>query len=325
MKSSGKKVLVTGGHGFIGHRVVKTLVERGHTPVVTDTHTNYGVMPATEIQYLIQERIKPILNVETYNFDIRYRDSMELMFDIVKPDLVIHLASYPRQKLVRQDPIPAAEVMCQGLLVTLTQAIKHKVQRFVFVSSSMVYGSFTDDVKETDECNPQGQYGILKLAGEQLVKDASRDTDLPFTIIRPSAVYGPLDVKDRVVAKFMTQAILGESLRVNGANECLDFTYVDDAAEGIVSAAFSPNTKNKIYNITKSHSRSLLEAAELAVSIAGAGTIEVNGRDLDFPSRGSLNIDAARRDFGFNPKIDVEQGFRLYHAWLSNTNFWRNT
>jgi nucleoside-diphosphate-sugar epimerase len=108
----------------------------------------------------------------------------------------------------------------------------------------------------------------------------------------------------------------GETLKVNGANETLDFTYVDDAADGIAAAAVSANTNNKTYNITKSHSHSLLAAAELAVRIVGSGSIEVRDKDADFPSRGALNIDAARQDFAFNPKIDIEEGFARYYEWL---------
>jgi nucleoside-diphosphate-sugar epimerase len=136
-------------------------------------------------------------------------------------------------------------------------------------------------------------------------------------------VYGPLDVEDRVIAKFMLTAMRGSTLRVNGANETLDFTYVEDAADGIVAAALSANTTNKTYNITKSHSRTLLDAANLAVKIAGNGTIEIKDKDADFPSRGALNIDAARRDFGYDPKVDVEEGFQKYYDWLSNSVYWQ--
>jgi nucleoside-diphosphate-sugar epimerase len=120
----------------------------------------------------------------------------------------------------------------------------------------------------------------------------------------------------------MLTAMRGGVLNVNGAGETLDFTYVDDAADGIVAAALSENTNNKTYNITKSHSRTLLEAAELAVKYAGKGSINVRDKDADFPSRGALNIDAARRDFGFNPKVDVEEGFERYYDWLKNSPFW---
>jgi nucleoside-diphosphate-sugar epimerase len=129
-------------------------------------------------------------------------------------------------------------------------------------------------------------------------------------------------VEDRVIAKFMLTAMRGGMLKVNGANETLDFTYVEDAAKGIAAASLSDNTNNKTYNITKSHSRTLLDAANLAVQIVGKGSIEVKDKDIDFPSRGALNIDAARRDFNYDPKVDVEEGFQMYYRWLSDSPFW---
>jgi nucleoside-diphosphate-sugar epimerase len=83
------------------------------------------------------------------------------------------------------------------------------------------------------------------------------------------------------------------------------------------------NAKNKTYNITKSHSTTLLEAATLAIKIAGRGTVEVRNKDADFPSRGALNIAAARGDFGFDPQVDVEEGFRRYHAWFKSSSYWK--
>jgi nucleoside-diphosphate-sugar epimerase len=239
-----------------------------------------------------------------------------------KPEIVIHMASFPRQKVVNVSPAWGSRVMMEGLINVLESAKRHKVSKVLYISSSMVYGDFTDDVTENAVCNPIGQYGIMKLTGEHLVKDYTRRGSFNYTIIRPSAVYGPLDVEDRVVAKFMLGAMRGNVLKVNGATETLDFTYVDDAAAGIVAAALSENTTNKTYNITKSHSVSLSQAADMIVDIVGTGSIEIRDKDADFPSRGALNIDAARRDFGFDPKVDVREGFENYYTWLKNSVYW---
>ena len=212
--------------------------------------------------------------------------------------------------------------MSTGLINLLESAKRNRIKRFTYISSSMVYGDFEDQVTEDYDCKPQGQYGILKLAGEWLVKDYARRGGFDYTVIRPSAVYGEWDVEDRVVSKFMLTAMRGGVLKVNGAEETLDFTYVEDAAKGIVQATLSPKAKNNTYNITKSHSHSLLDAANLAVTIAGKGSIECKDKDSDFPSRGALNIDAARRDFDFNPTVDVEEGFRRYYNWFKESKFW---
>jgi nucleoside-diphosphate-sugar epimerase len=316
------KILVTGGMGLIGHHVVAKLESLGHEVCITDTHTNYGIIPQDEIEYLMKERKKKIKTPFVYRFDICDQRNMNWLFASQKFDIVIHMASFPRQKVVNADPIVGSRVMSEGLLNLCELSKKYNVKKFVYISSSMVYGTFPDDVTEDYNCKPQGQYGILKLAGERIVEDYTRRNCFSHVIIRPSAVYGPLDVEDRVIAKFMLTAMRGGMLKVNGAGETLDFTYVEDAAEGIVRAALSENTNNKTYNITKSHSRSLLYAAELAVKIVGKGTIEVRGKDADFPSRGALNIEAARTDFGFDPKVDVEEGFEKYYEWLSNSPFW---
>ena len=318
-------ILVTGGLGLIGHNVVKRLQDQGHLVSIMDIKTNYGIIPQDEIEYLMAERRKKIdVDSYIYEHDISDAESVDHIFNVEQPEIVIHMASFPRQKVVNADPAWGSRVMSEGLLNLLEASNKYEVRKFIYISSSMVYGNFSNDVKEDYDCKPQGQYGILKLAGEWLVKDYTRRTNLVHTIIRPSAVYGPLDVEDRVISKFLLRAMRGDTLGVNGANETLDFTFVDDAADGIVAASLSDNTENKTYNITKSHSVTLLEAANLAVKIVGKGNVEVRSRDLDFPSRGSLNIDAARRDFGYNPKVDVEEGFQIYYEWLSNSPFWKS-
>jgi len=315
------RFLITGGAGFIGHNVVKLLEYFGHECFIVDTCTDYGFVPQDELDYLITNR-KRKFRANIHYVDIRNPEMLDNMFRNFLPHAVIHLASFPRQKVVSANPAWGSEVMSTGLINLLESAKRNRIKRFTYISSSMVYGDFEDQVIEDYDCKPQGQYGIMKLAGEWLVKDYSRKSEFDYTIIRPSAVYGEWDVEDRVVSKFMLTAMRGGVLKVNGANETLDFTYVEDAAMGIVQATLSPNAKNKTYNITKSHSHSLLDAAKLAVAIAGNGTIECRDKDADFPSRGALNIDAAKQDFGFNPTVDVEEGFKRYHNWFKESEFW---
>lgn len=316
------KILVTGGLGLIGHNVVKKLEDIGYEVFITDTRTNYGIIPQAEIDYLISERLKLIKTTRIHRVDISDKDGVDWLFKFYKPDTIIHLASYPRQKVVNVDPALGSRIMSEGLLNLLESSIKYECSRILYTSSSMVYGDFKDFVTEDAICRPQGQYGIMKLAGEWLIKDYQRK-GLNHTIFRPSAVYGPLDVEDRVISKFLITAMRNGVLKVNGVNETLDFTYVDDAANGIVQSLSTDNTLNKTYNITKSHSKTLLAAAELAVKLAGSGTIEIREKDADFPSRGALDITAARNDFNFNPKIDIDEGFEIYYQWIKNSEYWK--
>jgi nucleoside-diphosphate-sugar epimerase len=317
------KILVTGGLGFIGHNVVSVLESQGHDVVITDTRATYGIIPQTEIDYLISERRKKIKTDRIYSIDIADLEGMDWLLRHHRPSVVIHLASFPRQKVVNAHPQWGSRSMSEGLLNLLEASAANQVQKFVYISSSMVYGDFEDiigiGVGESHATNPIGQYGIMKLAGEWLTRDYTRRTGMGHTVIRPSAVYGPLDVEDRVVSKFLMTAMNQGIIQVNGAAEELDFTYVDDAAQGIAQAAVSGDTWNTTYNLTRGRARSLQEAAQLAINIAQGGSMRVNAPDNNFPSRGQLNIQRARLDFGFEPAVDIEQGFRTYYEWLKNS------
>jgi len=320
------KILVTGGLGFIGHNVVAELEKSGHTVIVTDTRTTYGIVPQAEIDWLVAERKKKIQTDRIYAIDIADQDGMSWLLRTHQPGQVVHLASFPRQKVVNANPQWGSRSMSEGLLNLLEASVANQVQKFVYVSSSMVYGDFIDTtgdgITESHATNPQGQYGIMKLAGEWLTRDYTRHTGMAHTIIRPSAVYGPLDVEDRVVSKFLSTARRGGTIQVNGANESLDFTYVDDVARGIAEATVSDRTQNTTYNVTRGRARTLKESAQLAINIALQGQIQINQADVNFPSRGQLNIQQAQQDFNFEPSVDIEQGFRTYYEWLDNSVYW---
>ena len=317
------RAFITGGAGFIGHNVVRFLEQQGVECFGIDSRTNYGFVPPGELEYLIKERFRRIRSFPLVG-DIRH-DDIRMRIGTFNCNTIIHLASFPRQKVVSQNPVLASEVMSTGLINLLEAAVAHKIKRFVYISSSMVYGDFENDVSEDAVCNPIGQYGIMKYMGEKLVEDYARQYGFESVIIRPSAVYGELDVEDRVVSKFMLGAMRGDTLRVKGANEVLDFTYVEDAAWGIVQATLSSTAANKIYNITRSDQTlvTLEQAAKLAIGIAGQGRLEIQDRDLSFPKRGRLSIDRAVRDFAYQPKVDVEEGFRRYYEWFKKSAYWQ--
>jgi len=320
------KTFITGAAGFIGHNVVRFFEQQGIECFGADNFTTYGFIPQDELNYLLKERFNRIRAVPLVA-DIRNTNDIRTRISIFNCDTIVHLASFPRQKVVSQNPVEASQVMCTGLINLLEAArLNKKIRRFVYISSSMVYGDFDSDVTEDAVCNPIGQYGIMKYMGEKLVEDYARQYGFEYVIIRPSAVYGELDVEDRVVSKFMLAAMRGDVLKVKGAGEVLDFTYVEDAAQGIVQATLSANATNKIYNITRSSQKqyTLQQAAELAIDIAGCGTLEIQDRDSSFPKRGKLNVGRAMTDFEYSPKVDVEQGFQKYYDWLRSSVYWNN-
>jgi len=307
------KILVSGGLGFIGHEVVRYLA--GHDILVIDSMTNYDFIPQEQMLKLFQLRTGSNLNqVPTRNIDIRDRQAVNEAVINFQPDVVIHLASFPRQKVVLQNPSVASEVMSTGL-INLLEASKGVASKFVYISSSMVYGDFDDMVTEEHECNPRGQYAIMKYMGEKLVEDYSKYFD--YTIVRPSAVYGHNDVEDRVLSKFVLNVLRGKPIQVRGASEILDFTYVTDTAQGIALVALE-ECKHTIYNITRCQKEpvTLKQAAETVIELLGRGDIELEDRDLNFPSRGRLDISRAQQDLGYHPTVDFADGCKQYVDWM---------
>lgn len=331
MASKKKKlnICVTGGLGFIGAHVVVKLINEGHNVAILDTKTDYGLINAQELDAVMKERFYGIANRMTgsvklniYTIDVA-NPELSTLFEKEKFDAVIHLASFPRQKVVNSDPTSGSKVMSEGLLNLLELSRKTGVDRFCYISSSMVYGDFSDGVEEWEDVTPKGQYAIMKYAGELLVQDYTRQYGLNHTIIRPSAVYGPLDVCDRVISKFFHNAITDEKIVVNGKMEKLDFTFVNDVATGIVQATTSNKAKNETYNLTKSKGVTLYDAATMVKQIVGKGNIEVKQKDKDFPSRGSLSIEKAQADFDYNPVTNLNEGLVIYFNWLQNSAYWQ--
>ena len=306
-------ILVSGGLGFIGHEVVRLLGD--HNVMVIDSMTNYDFIPLDQMMKLFQLRQSDLRNqVPIRRIDVRDKAQVNTVFEEFKPDVVIHLASYPRQKVVLENPSVASEVMSTGL-INLLEASKKNVSKFVYVSSSMVYGDFDDLVDETEQCHPRGQYAIMKYMGEKLVEDYRKHFD--YTIIRPSAVYGPRDVEDRVLSKFVVGALNNETLSVRGVDEILDFTYVTDTAQGIALAS-TKDCKHAIYNVTRCELLpvTLAQAATTVIDIVGQGHWVEYAKDPNFPSRGRLCIARARTDLGYEPKVDFEQGCKQYVDWM---------
>jgi nucleoside-diphosphate-sugar epimerase len=293
---------------------------------VIDCLTNYGFVPKPELEYLAVERQKRF-DATVHEIDIREYTAVRAAFEKAgQVDGVIHLASFPRQKVVGQNPVWGGEVMCPALINLLELTKQNNIPKFVYISSSMVYGDFDNDVVEASPCRPIGHYGIMKYMGEKLVEDYTRRGAFDHVIIRPSAVYGEWDVEDRVVSKFMLGAMRGDVLKINGASEVLDFTYVEDTAQGIVLCATKPEANNQVFNITRSdpYTHNLTEAAELIIRIAGSGTIEIRGKDLDFPSRGRLSIERAVQVLGYRPAVGVEEGFNKYYRWFTESPYWHD-
>jgi|TARA_R110000868_G_scaffold285723_1_gene546202 nucleoside-diphosphate-sugar epimerase len=312
------KILVTGGKGFIGSKIVEML-SKDHKVTVVDNHDTYGIMTKEDLHKLLQWRTRnwKAENVSVIDGDILDRLVCLKAFSH-NPEIVIHLATYPRAKIVDEDPIVGIPKVINTTTNLLWHSEKWNVKKFVYVSSSMVYGDFVDGTKEDASTKPKNIYGEAKLTGERMVKLFAKRDGLNYNIIRPSGVYGPGDMPDRVVSKFFAKAMKNETITLHNGDNKVDFTYRQDAARGIVLAALS-SVANVSFNITAGNATSLRTLAETIIKITGSESdIEDIGNHKLYPMRGTLDISRAKDLLDYEPEFSLKQGLDSYYDWLQN-------
>jgi nucleoside-diphosphate-sugar epimerase len=187
----------------------------------------------------------------------------------------------------------------------------------IYFSSSMVYGNFDGAAVEEDrQCNPIGIYGALKYGAEKLVLAYNQVFSLPYTIIRPSALYGERCVSRRVGQAFIENALLGKTLTINGdGKDALDFTYIEDLIQGVILAIINKNAINETFNITYGNGRQFIELAEIVKSEFEKLDIKFNPRDGLMPERGTLSIEKAKNLLGYKPTFSIDIGYKNYINW----------
>jgi nucleoside-diphosphate-sugar epimerase len=324
----GKTIALIGGAGFIGHHLALEMVRRGATVHVIDglqVNNLLSLMNDTAAHRelytrMVNERLDLMrtAGVELHPQDARdYHALSRLLAHNIKPNVIVQLAAVAHANKSNKDPFSTFDHSLRTLENALDVARNLDLERFVFLSSSMVYGNFkTDTVDEEHPLNPIGIYGALKLSGEKIVIAYNQVFGMPYTIIRPSALYGARCVSRRVGQIFVETAFEGGKLRVDGDGaERIDFTYIDDLVDGICRAIGSPAAKNEIFNLTNGAARSIKELVGVIREHFPNIQVENVQRDHLMPFRGTLSVDKARQLFGYDPKNPIEVGFPKYIEW----------
>ena len=330
---SSKNILLVGGCGFIGHNLALYLKQLGHKPVIVDSLSVNNILSFVDNEIknkklyssILQNRIE-ILKKEDIQLiiqDARDYHAISKIYNDINPDIIIHLAAVSHANKSNKDPHSTFDHSFRTLENTLDFA-KNKKTHVIYLSSSMVYGNFdSKDVNEETPCKPIGIYGTLKYSGELLVKAYNQIFDLPYSIIRPSALYGERCVSRRVGQIFIENAIQGLDITINGdGNEKLDFTYIEDLIAGIGLCCEKENAKNQIFNLTYGHSRTISELIEILKQEFPNINIFYKEKEKFMPERGTLNVTKAKNLLGYNPTNAIETGYIKYISWYKK--FWKN-
>jgi nucleoside-diphosphate-sugar epimerase len=321
-----KYALITGGLGFIGSNLVKLLLKKKivNKCIILDSYTGYINPLKDSYKDFRKFRFENFNNIVVERGDAQ---DFRLVFKILKkykPIYIFHTAAVPLAKIENLNAVEARE----GSVDTTTNLLecinffqnnnKYKIKRFIYFSSSMVYGDFIKSkAYEEDTLKPKEVYGTMKLAGEIVTKGLANFYKIPYTIIRPSAVYGPTDMNDRVTQIFINKAKKGQVINIEGKNEKLDFTFVEDLAEGCILAATKKNGENEIFNITYGSGESLFKFVRILSNHFKDLKYRIKKRDPFRPKRGTLSIQKAKKLLNYKPKYNLKKGIDKYIKFLN--------
>ena len=314
-----KKVVVTGGAGFLGSHVVRLLLQENNLVVLLDDFSN-GKMAHLEA-------IKHHPNLNIIRGDITNIKDVEEAFEGCQ--IVIHLAVLGLRQSIK-DPHRVNDVIIKGTLNCLDIARAHKMELFLNCSSSEVYGTAVYvPMDERHPLNPETPYAAAKVAQDVYVYSYGRTYELPWTTIRPFNMYGPNShwqgFRGELIPKMIIRAINRQPLVIFGdGDQTRDFIYVEDAARAVISVVENQNCPNQIINFCSGIETSVLQIAEL---ICKSFSLDPNEFIQKQPARpGDVKRHLGDNSkftalLGFIPNIGIEEGIHRTIVWFKSLPF----
>ncbi len=319
--------LVTGGLGFVGSYIARDLIEQKIVDKVVclDNFANYVDVTNPEYQDYRKIRFKDITSdIIIERGDAKFYGVINNLIEKYRPKYIFHLASLPLAKIDNLNVQEAFEssVTATSNIIEICSSIKdYKLDRFIYTSSSMVYGNFEKEyVDEDSSCNPIEIYGTAKLCGEKATQGLCNFYKVPWTIVRPSAVFGPTDMNNRVSQIIIDKALNNETIDIFGKEEKLDFTYVKNLSLGFIKVATHENGLNQVFNITNGKAHSILEYVEEVKKYLPNINYQIHERDESRPVRGTLSNEKIIKKIDFKPPYTFEDGIKEYVEYKLNEN-----
>ncbi len=304
--NQGKRVLVTGGAGFIGSNLVDRLIKEGHQVSVVDD------LSSGKEEYLNHQ-------ARFHKIDI-CSQKLETVFKPDEFDYVFHLAAQIDVRFSVRDPKKDSDINVFGGLNVLDHSLNNGVTKFIFVSTGgAVYGDVPQvPTPETVLPRPVSPYGIHKLSFEKYLNYYYQVHGLDYTVIRPANVFGPRQYKGGetgVISIFIDKTTKKEQCIINGSGEqTRDFVYVDDLVEALIGAMKSDYTGE--INIGTGQETSVLEVIEAIERVIGEDVDKKHGPSLPGEQmRSCLSYEKAKKILAWQPKISLEEGIRRTINW----------
>jgi len=317
------RILVTGGAGFIGSHLVEKLLSDGHE---VDNLDNFNDFYAPETKRDNVSNCNMFSGYRLIEGDIRDRKFLTSIFDDCEYDLVVHFAAMAGVRPSLQHPLLYSEVNINGTQNLLEECRRKGIKKFIFVSSSSVYGNSQSlPFKETDNVDhPISPYAATKKAAELICHTYHHLYDISMICLRFFTVYGPRQRPDLAIHKFANQISRGETLQLFGdGTTARDYTYIDDIITGVNGAIeyIDEHQCFEVINLGESKTISLLEMVKVISDEMGK---KVNREFLPMQP-GDVNctyadISKAKKMIGYDPQTDFRSGIRKFLNWYNKQN-----
>ncbi|HSC25157.1 MAG TPA: NAD-dependent epimerase/dehydratase family protein [Candidatus Babeliales bacterium] len=316
-----KKILLTGGAGFIGSHVAQKLLERGDTLIIVDNMNNAYDLRIKEYNLSLVAASDFNDRLSVYAIDICNRDAIEQLCESEKIDVICHLAARAGVRASIDDPQEYFRTNNIGTLILCEAARKHGIKHIVLASSSSVYGVREDGpFYENDSVDRQSSpYGATKRSGELLAYVYYYLYGISITNLRFFTVYGPRGRTDMAPFIFMDAIYNNRIIKVYGDGSAIrDFTYIDDIVYGILKAIDTP-LGYEIVNIGRGEpiilSDFIVAMENIMREKAHINYVDVFSGDVPKTHAG---IEKARQLFDYIPKVSVQQGLEHMYNWYKN-------
>lgn len=313
-----KKVLVTGGAGFIGSHVAEYLLERGDDVVIVDELNSYYDVRIKESNLQLLREKYGEKRVSIFVGDICDEDFIEQVFETTRPEWVCHMAARAGVRPSINDPFVYIHSNIKGTTRLLELSNKYGVKNFVFASSSSVYGGSKSTYFSEEESvdNPVSPYAASKKACELLAYTYHHLYKLNITGLRFFTVYGPRGRPDMAPFKFIDRVSRGVEIQQFGdGSSSRDYTYISDIVDGIVRSIDRPH-KYQIFNLGKGNGTSLKEFIDLVQKhTAKKAIIKVMPDQPGDVPYTCADVTKASHMLGYKAKVPFEEGIRRTAEW----------
>jgi UDP-glucuronate 4-epimerase len=310
------RILISGGAGFIGFHLVTRLLSEGHSVTVID---NFNGFYDPQLKRRNIRDLQASGAVSVQELDILDRDGLRTAYRQCRPEAVVHLAAWAGVRPSLEKPELYSRVNVTGTVNMLDFAKEFEAERFMFASSSSVYGGNEKVPFSEDDAvdHPISPYAATKKAGELLCYTYSHNFGMHISCLRLFTVYGPRQRPEMAIHKFAQGIRTGKPIPVFGDGQSRrDYTYVEDVVSGIL-CALRVNPAYGIYNLGESSTISLLDLIRLIEAALGKKA------ELQFlpeqPGDMSItyaDISRARREIGYAPTTPIESGIRKFADWF---------